>query len=85
MSEKDLNRRAETAKQNDDSDIIERSLETPSFQSRSGGDIQTDVGTQASEERVRDPEASEGVTKQDDINHGQRDSVPPLPGGRGNG
>ncbi|WP_343347447.1 hypothetical protein WJT74_04715 [Sphingomicrobium sp. XHP0239] len=81
---KDLNRRAETAKQNDDSEMLERSLETPSFQSRSGGDIQTDVGTQASEERVRDPEASEGVNKKDDIAHGQRTPVPPLPGGRGN-
>ena len=82
---KELNRRAETAKQNDDSEIIERSLETPSFQSRSGGDIQTDVGTQAAKERVQDPEASEGVTKEDDIAHGQRTPVPPVPGGRGSG
>ena len=82
MSDSDLNRRAETAKRNDDSELLGGSLQTPSFQSRSGGDIQTDVGTQASEERVRDPEASEGVTKQDDINHGQREPVSPVPGSR---
>ena len=85
MSNSDLNRRAETAKQNDDSDILERSLEAPSFQGRNQGDLNTDIGTQAALERVDDPDATEGVTKQDDINHGQRTPVPPLPGGRGNG
>lgn len=70
----DRNRRAETAKQNDDSDILERSLETPNFQGRSQGDLNTDIGTQASLERVDDPDASEGVDKQDDINHGLREA-----------
>ena len=78
----EINRRAETARSNDDSDLIENSLETPSFQGRFQGDIQTDVATQATEERISDPEASEGVTKQDDINHGQREPVSPVPGGR---
>ncbi|MCJ8189860.1 hypothetical protein [Sphingomicrobium aestuariivivum] len=85
MSEQDLNRRAETAKQNDDSDILERSLETPSFQGRFQGDLNTDVGTQAALERVDDPDATEGVTKQDDINHGLRTPVQDVPGGRGSG
>ncbi|MCM8556795.1 hypothetical protein [Sphingomicrobium sediminis] len=68
----DLNRRTETARRNDDSDLIDNSLDTPNFQGRFQGDIQTDVATQASQERVRDAEATEGVTKEDDINHGQR-------------
>ena len=79
MMSDDLNRRATTAKQNDDSELLERSLETPSFQSRSGGDIQSDVGTQAAHERVQDPEAAEGVTKEDDIAHGQREPVERTP------
>ncbi|MCJ7422379.1 hypothetical protein [Sphingomicrobium astaxanthinifaciens] len=68
----DRNRRAETAKQNDDSEILDRSLETPDFQGRFQGDLETDIGTQAALERVEDPDASEGVDKQDDINHGLR-------------
>ncbi len=66
------NRRTETASQNDDSEIIEDSEKTPGQQGRSGGNLQRDVGTQASMERVKDPEAHEGVTKEDDIAHGQR-------------
>lgn len=66
-------RRAETAKDNDDSELIESAAKTPSQQGRSGGDLQTDVGTQASEERVRDPEAREGVTKENKIAHGSQE------------
>lgn len=66
------NRRAETAKQNDDSELIDSIEKTPGQQGRSGGDLATDVGTQAEEERLRDPEAHEGVTKADDIAHGER-------------
>ena len=73
--EKKLDRRTETAKQNDDSDLIEKSMDAPSFQGRNQGDLNTDIGTQASKERVSDPEASQGVDKQDDINHGQREPV----------
>ena len=66
------NRRTETARENDDSDLIEDAERAPSQQGSSGGNLQRDVGTQASEERVRDPEAMEGVTKEDDIAHAQR-------------
>jgi len=68
------NRRTETARDNDDSDIIDR--DSAEFEPRqggsSGGNLQEDIATQAELERVRDPEAMEGVDKQDDINHQQR-------------
>ena len=68
------NRRTETARETDDSDIIERdSAEpTPHQGGTSGGALQEDIATQAELERVRDPEAMEGVDKQDDIDHQQR-------------
>ena len=69
-------RRAETAKENDDSDIIDNADRAPSQGGRAGGNLQTDVATQAAEERVRDPEAHEGVAKEDDIAHGQRSDQP---------
>jgi hypothetical protein len=67
-------RRTETAREDDDSDIIDRdSAEFQPHQSgSSGGNLQEDIATQAELERVRDPEAMEGVDKQDDINHQQR-------------
>ena len=68
------NRRTETARDNDDSDIIDR--DSAEFEPRqggsSGGNLQEDIASQAELERVRDPEAMEGVDKQDDINHQQR-------------
>jgi hypothetical protein len=68
------NRRTETARENDDSDIIERDSAdfAPSQGGSSGGNLQEDVATQAELERVRDPQAHEGVDKQDDIDHQQR-------------
>ena len=68
------NRRTETARANDDSDIIDRdSAEfAPDQSGSSGGNLQEDIATQAELERVRDPEAMEGVDKQDDIDHQQR-------------
>ena len=68
------NRRSETARDTDDSDIIERdSAEpTPHQGGSSGGSLQEDIATQAELERVRDPEGREGVDKQDDIDHQQR-------------
>ena len=64
-------RRTETARENDDSDIIDRAEPTPSQRGSSGGNLQEDVATQAELERVRDPEAHEGVEKQDKIDHQQ--------------
>ena len=68
------NRRTEIARENDDSDIIERDSAdfAPSQGGSSGGNMQEDIATQAELERVRDPEAHEGVDKQDDIDHQQR-------------
>jgi hypothetical protein len=66
------NRRTETARDNDDSDIIANIEPTPPQGGSSGGNLQEDIATQAELERVRDPEAREGVDKQDDIDHQQR-------------
>lgn len=68
------NRRTQTASDTDDSDIIDRDSSEfePSQSGSSGGNLQEDIATQAELERVRDPEAMEGVDKQDDINHQQR-------------
>ncbi|WP_265529865.1 hypothetical protein [Sphingomicrobium marinum] len=73
MTNNKLNRRTETAKRNDDSDVIDDAIDTPSQQGRNQGNLNTDVGTQAAEERVSDPDATEGVTKQDMIDHGMFD------------
>jgi len=66
------NRRTDTAREHDDSDIIDNIEPTPPQGGSSGGNLQEDIATQAELERVRDPEAREGVDKQDDINHQQR-------------
>ena len=68
------NRRTETARETDDSDIIDRDTSEfePSQSGSSGGNLQEDIATQAELERDRDPEAMEGVDKQDDIDHQQR-------------
>lgn len=67
------NRRTDTARENDDSDIIDRDSTDfePSQGGSSGGNLQEDVATQAELERIRDPEAMEGVDKQDKIDHQQ--------------
>ena len=71
------NRRTETARANDDSDIIDRdSTEfAPSQGGSSGGTLQEDIETQAELERVRDPEAHQAVDKQDKIDHQQETST----------
>lgn len=76
MTERRGERRAETAKQNDDSELLQDSGSAPSQGGRAGGNLQADVATQSEEERIRDAGAHEGVTKEDDIAHGQRSSVP---------
>ncbi|HEX3677018.1 MAG TPA: hypothetical protein VHU79_06485 [Sphingomicrobium sp.] len=62
-------RRSDTARENDDSDVTELIEPTPAEGGRSGGVLQEDVATKAELERVRDPEAHEGVEKQDKIDH----------------
>jgi hypothetical protein len=66
------NRRADTARENDDNELLDNEEPTPSQGGSSGGNLQEDVATQAELERVHDPEAHEGVDKQDDIDHQQR-------------
>lgn len=70
----DKNRRTETARLNDDSDMIDAIEETPDQQGRSGGNLNRDIGTQAAQERIDDPDATEGVTKEDMIAHGTFDN-----------
>ncbi len=77
MTESRGERRAETARENDDSDIIdaaqaeEVSATNEKQQGREGGNLQTDVATQAERQRATDPNAHESVTKGDHIAHGQ--------------
>jgi hypothetical protein len=72
--------RAETARQNDDSDIIERASEEALsgqvYQGQAGGNLQRDLGTQAEEARTTDPEAHESVKKGDHQAHGQHTDEP---------
>ena len=65
------NRRTDTARDNDDHDLIEGSEPTPSQGGTSGGSLQEDIATQAELDRVRDPNARDGVDKQDKIDHQQ--------------
>lgn len=67
----DRNRRAETAKRHDDSHLRSQA-ETPEQQGRAGGTLNRNIGTQAAEERVHDPEATEGVDKEDEREKGDR-------------
>jgi len=74
-------RRAETARQNDDSDIIDAAdtgsvVAAAEQQGREGGSVQRDVGTQAEEQRATDPDARESITKGDHIAHGQGETPP---------
>jgi hypothetical protein len=66
------NPRTTSAREHDGSDIIDTVEPAPPQGGRSGGNLQTDIGTEASLDRVRDPEAHDGVDKQDDIDHAQR-------------
>ena len=80
MTETRGERRAETAKQNDDSDIIdaavEESLQGQAFAGTSGGNLQRDIATQAEHERATDPEAHDSLTKGDQMAHGEHTNEP---------
>lgn len=73
-------RRAETARQNDDSDIIEavedEALDAPAQQGREGGNLQADVATRAEEDRATAPDTHESVKKGDHIAQGHGESPP---------
>ncbi len=61
-------KRAETAKRHDDSDLIENaaSEQTPDAQGSAGGDMARSVATRAEAKRVDDPDSSTGVDKGDE-------------------
>jgi hypothetical protein len=75
-------RRAETARENDDSDIItaaeEESLKGEHQQGSEGGNLQTDLGSRVDKERATDPNRHESVKKSEHIAHGQGER-PPQP------
>ena len=65
----DDNKRTDTAREHDDGDTIDRAEPAPGQGGREGGNLQRDVGTQDALARVDDPENTERVTKQDDIDN----------------
>ena len=69
---------AETARRNDDSDIIEAANDesAPGQQGREGGKLQADIATQAEEAGATEPAAHESVTKGDHIAQGDGESPP---------
>lgn len=67
--------RSETAREHDDSELIDSVEPAPRQSGSSGGNLQEDIATKAELERVRDPEAREGVSKQEKIDHQQDSST----------
>lgn len=63
-------RRAETARQNDDSKLTENKPDTPDTVGRAGGNLQRDVATADPEKEVRDPEAKDSLHKEQEGKHG---------------
>lgn len=60
------NRRAETAKRNDDSDLSQSNQPSITEQGRSGGNLATKIGTRAAVKRIDDPAAHASVSKRDE-------------------
>lgn len=75
MTDDRSERRSETAKRNDDSHLIEDSVETPERHGRSGGNLQRDVGTADPKKDVRDPDARDRFTKEQELQHGGTSSA----------
>jgi hypothetical protein len=68
------NRRTEIAREHDDHELIESMVgeeSTPRFEGTADGNLQADIATQVELDRVRDPEAHEGVKKGDKLEHGE--------------
>ena len=55
------------SRDHDDSAIVDRATEAPSQGGSGGGNLQRDVGAADELDRVADPESTERVTKQRDI------------------
>lgn len=71
MTSETENRRTESARRHDDSDIIEAAPPAPETVGRSGGNLQRDVATADPEKEVRDPQAADKRTKEQELNAGQ--------------
>jgi hypothetical protein len=66
------NPRTETARDHDDSDLIDGMIPDASAGGTSGGQLAVDVGTQNDLDRaVADPDAHQRVAKSNDIAHDQ--------------
>lgn len=64
--------RVETARDNDDTDLIEGMIPAgEAVTGTSGGALARDVGSQADLKQVDDPDGTTRATKQDDIDAGQ--------------
>lgn len=73
-------RRSETARRHDDSEIIDKAeaqdVEAAEQQGREGGNLQRDIATQAELGRASDPDSTESVKKGDHMAHGQFSNEP---------
>jgi hypothetical protein len=66
--------RAETARQNDDSDIIDQVEDAPAFASSSGGNLQRDIGTR---DEVKDQVGDgDGITRVRDSDKPEQANLP---------
>ena len=68
------NRRADIARDNDDSDLIESMEDAPSHGGASGGNLQTDIGSRA--EMQRDVDGKPGVTRVQDKDKPEEADLP---------
>lgn len=71
MTNETENRRTESARRHDDSDLIHEGPPTPETVGRSGGNMQRDVATAGPERRIREPDAGDNLTKEQELDHGQ--------------
>jgi hypothetical protein len=69
------NPRTTSARDHDDSAIIDNTERAPSGAGREGGNLQRDIATAAEAERIDDPDGTTGVDKADTIAHGERYEV----------
>ncbi|WP_315760184.1 hypothetical protein [Sphingomonas sp. Y38-1Y] len=65
--------RTASARDHDDSAIIDAAEDAPGTVGRAGGNLARDVGTRDELANIGDPEGREGVEKRDSIDHDQSD------------
>jgi hypothetical protein len=66
--------RAETARQNDDSDVIDPKEDAPSFGGTTGGNLQRDIGTR--DELKEDVEGDDSITRVRDSDKPEQADLP---------